>query len=164
MIRQEAIFEQLLENTMNFEQIINDDLKEAMKTGDKLKLETLRSLRASVIEFNKSGTGKELTEEDAQKILLQASKKRKDAIEMYKQAGRQDLLEKEESELAIISSYLPEQLTEDQVIDVLKGIIIQVGAEGPKDMGKVMGLAMKELRGKADGTLVQQCLKSLLQA
>lgn len=163
MIRQETIFEQLLENTMNFEQIINDDLKEAMKTGDKLKLETLRSLRASVIEFNKSGTGKELTEEDAQKILLQASKKRKDAIEMYKQAGRQDLLEKEESELAIISSYLPEQLTEDQVIDVLNGIITQVGAEGPKDMGKVMGLAMKELRGKADGTLVQQCLKSLLQ-
>ncbi|MFN4767790.1 MAG: GatB/YqeY domain-containing protein [Ignavibacteria bacterium] len=149
---------------MNFEQLINDDLKEAMKSGDKLKLETLRSLRASVIEFNKNGTGKELAEEDAQKILLQASKKRKDAIEMYKQAGRQDLLEKEEAELAIIASYLPQQLTEDQVIDVLKGLIAHIGAEGPKDMGKVMGLAMKELRGKADGTLVQQCLKSLLQA
>jgi len=149
---------------MNFEQLINDDLKEAMKSGDKLKLETLRSLRASVIEFNKNGTGKELAEEDAQKILLQASKKRKDAIEMYKQAGRQDLLEKEEAELAIIASYLPQQLTEDQVIDVLKGLIANIGAEGPKDMGKVMGLAMKELRGKADGTLVQQCLKSLLQA
>jgi uncharacterized protein YqeY len=164
MMRQEIIFEQLLENTMNFEQLINDDLKEAMKSGDKLKLETLRSLRASVIEFNKNGTGKELAEEDAQKILLQASKKRKDAIEMYKQAGRQDLLEKEEAELAIIASYLPQQLTEDQVIDVLKGLIAHIGAEGPKDMGKVMGLAMKELRGKADGTLVQQCLKSLLQA
>jgi uncharacterized protein YqeY len=163
-MRQEIIFEQLLENTMNFEQLINDDLKEAMKSGDKLKLETLRSLRASVIEFNKNGTGKELAEEDAQKILLQASKKRKDAIEMYKQAGRQDLLEKEEAELAIIASYLPQQLTEDQVIDVLKGLIANIGAEGPKDMGKVMGLAMKELRGKADGTLVQQCLKSLLQA
>lgn len=149
---------------MNFEQLINDDLKEAMKSGDKLKLETLRSLRASVIEFNKNGTGKELAEEDAQKILLQASKKRKDAIEMYKQAGRQDLLEKEEAELAIIASYLPQQLTEDQVIDVLKGLIAHIGAEGPKDMGKVMGLAMKDLRGKADGTLVQQCLKSLLQA
>jgi len=161
---QEIIFEQLLENTMNFEQLINDDLKEAMKSGEKLKLETLRSLRASVIEFNKNGTGKELAEEDAQKILLQAAKKRKDAIDMYKQAGRQDLLEKEEAELAIIASYLPEQLTEDQVIDILKGLIAQVGAEGPKDMGKVMGLAMKELRGKADGTLVQQCLKSLLQA
>ena len=164
MMRQEIIFEQLLENTMNFEQLINDDLKEAMKSGDKLKLETLRSLRASVIEFNKNGTGKELAEEDAQKILLQASKKRKDAIEMYKQAGRQDLLEKEEAELAIIASYLPQQLTEDQVIDVLKGLIANIGAEGPKDMGKVMGLAMKELRGKADGTLVQLCLKSLLQA
>lgn len=164
MMKQEIIFEQLLENTMNFEQLINDDLKEAMKSGDKLKLETLRSLRASVIEFNKNGTGKELAEEDAQKILMQASKKRKDAIEMYKQAGRQDLLEKEEAELAIIASYLPQQLTEDQVIYVLKGLITNIGAEGPKDMGKVMGLAMKELRGKADGTLVQQCLKSLLQA
>jgi uncharacterized protein YqeY len=104
-----------------------------------------------------------MSEEDAQKILLNASKKRKDAIEMYKQAGRQDLLEKEESELAIIAAYLPEQLSESEVVDALKLIIQQAGAEGPKDMGKVMGLAMKELRGKADGTLVQQCLKQLLQ-
>ncbi len=148
---------------MTFEQKINEDLKESMKSGDKLRLETLRSLRASIIEFSKSGTGKDMSEEDAQKILLNASKKRKDAIEMYKQAGRQDLLEKEESELAIIAAYLPEQLSESEVVDELKSIIQQVGAEGPKDMGKVMGLAMKELRGKADGTLVQQCLKQLLQ-
>ena len=149
---------------MTFEQKINEDLKESMKSGDKLRLETLRSLRASIIEFSKSGTGKDMSEEDAQKILLNASKKRKDAIEMYKQAGRQDLLEKEESELAIIAAYLPEQLSESEVVDALKSIIQQVGAEGPKDMGKVMGLAMKELRGKADGTLVQQCLKQLLQS
>ncbi|MEY5130047.1 MAG: hypothetical protein RL734_114 [Bacteroidota bacterium] len=149
---------------MTFEQQINEDLKESMKSGDKLRLETLRSLRASIIEFSKSGTGKDMSEEDAQKILLNASKKRKDAIEMYKQAGRQDLLEKEESELAIIAAYLPEQLSESEVVDALKLIIQQVGAEGPKDMGKVMGLAMKELRGKADGTLVQQCLKQLLQS
>jgi uncharacterized protein YqeY len=149
---------------MTFEQQINEDLKESMKSGDKLRLETLRSLRASIIEFSKSGTDKDMSEEDAQKILLNASKKRKDAIEMYKQAGRQDLLEKEESELAIIAGYLPEQLSESEVVDALKLIIQQVGAEGPKDMGKVMGLAMKELRGKADGTLVQQCLKQLLQS
>jgi uncharacterized protein YqeY len=148
---------------MTFEQKINEDLKESMKSGDKLRLETLRSLRASIIEFSKSGTDKDMSEEDAQKILLNASKKRKDAIEMYKQAGRQDLLEKEESELAIIAAYLPEQLSESEVLDALKSIIQQAGAEGPKDMGKVMGLAMKELRGKADGTLVQQCLKQLLQ-
>ena len=149
---------------MTFEQKINEDLKESMKSGDKLRLETLRSLRASIIEFSKSGTDKDMSEEDAQKILLNASKKRKDAIEMYKQAGRQDLLEKEESELAIIAAYLPEQLSESEVVDALKLIIQQAGAEGPKDMGKVMGLAMKELRGKADGTLVQQCLKQLLQS
>jgi uncharacterized protein YqeY len=149
---------------MTFEQKINEDLKESMKSGDKLRLETLRSLRASIIEFSKSGTDKDMSEEDAQKILLNASKKRKDAIEMYKQAGRQDLLEKEESELAIIAGYLPEQLSESEVVDALMLIIQQVGAEGPKDMGKVMGLAMKELRGKADGTLVQQCLKQLLQS
>lgn len=148
---------------MTFEQKINEDLKESMKSGDKLRLETLRSLRASIIEFSKSGTGKDMSEEDAQKILSNASKKRKDAIEMYKQAGRQDLLEKEQSELAIIAAYLPEQLSESEVVDALKSIIQQAGAEGPKDMGKVMGLAMKELRGKADGTLVQQCLKQLLQ-
>ncbi|MFM8839712.1 MAG: GatB/YqeY domain-containing protein [bacterium] len=148
---------------MTFEQQINEDLKEAMKSGDKLRLETLRSLRASVIEFNKSGTGKELSEEDSQNILLNASKKRKDAIEMYKQAGRLDLMQKEEDELAIIASYLPEQLTESEIVDALRGIIAQLGAEGPKDMGKVMGQAMKELRGKADGNLVQQCLKTLLQ-
>lgn len=148
---------------MTFEQQINEDLKEAMKSGDKLRLETLRSLRASVIEFNKSGTGKELSEEDSQKILLNASKKRKDAIEMYKQAERLDLMQKEEAELAIIASYLPEQLTESEIVDALRGIIAQLGAEGPKDMGKVMGQAMKELRGKADGNLVQQCLKTLLQ-
>lgn len=163
MSNQESIFGKQLEINMNFEQQINDDLKEAMKSGDKLKLETLRSLRASIIEFSKNGTGKELAEEDAQKILLNAAKKRKDAIEMYQQAGRQDLLEKEQAELAIIASYLPEQLTEEQVLTVLRGLISQLGAEGPKDMGKVMGVAMKELRGKADGTLVQQCLKSLLQ-
>lgn len=148
---------------MTFEQKINEDLKEAMKSGDKIRLETLRSLRASIIEFNKSGTDKIMSEEDAQRILLNASKKRKDAIDMYRQAGRQDLLEKEESELAIIASFLPEQMSEDQVIHALKGIIQQAGAEGPKDMGKVMGLAMKELRGKADGNLVQQCVKQLLQ-
>lgn len=163
MSNQESIFGKQLEINMNFEQQINDDLKEAMKSGDKLKLETLRSLRASIIEFSKNGTGKELAEEDAQKILLNAAKKRKDAIEMYQQAGRQDLLEKEQAELAIIASYLPEQLTEEQVLTVLRGLISLLGAEGPKDMGKVMGVAMKELRGKADGTMVQQCLKSLLQ-
>jgi hypothetical protein len=103
-----------------------------------------------------------MTEEDEQKILLNAAKKRKDAIEMYKQANRSDLQEKEELELHIIQSYLPEQLSEEEIHAAINTLITQTGAQGPKDMGKVMGLAMKELRGKADGTKVQSILKSIL--
>jgi hypothetical protein len=148
---------------MPLEQLVNEHMKEAMKSGDRLRLDTLRMLRASIIEFNKSGNAQNgMTEEDEQKILLNAAKKRKDAIEMYKQANRSDLQEKEELELHIIQSYLPEQLSEEEIHAVINTLITQTGAQGPKDMGKVMGLAMKELRGKADGTKVQSILKSIL--
>ena len=148
---------------MQFEQLVNEHMKEAMKSGDRLRLDTLRMLRASIIEFNKSGNAQNgMTEEDEQKILLNAAKKRKDAIEMYKQANRSDLQEKEELELHIIQSYLPEQLSEEEIHAAINTLITQTGAQGPKDMGKVMGLAMKELRGKADGTKVQSILKSIL--
>jgi|688.fasta_scaffold268775_1 hypothetical protein len=148
---------------MPLEQLVNEHMKEAMKSGDRLRLDTLRMLRASIIEFNKSGNAQNgMTEEDEQKILLNAAKKRKDAIEMYKQANRSDLQEKEELELHIIQSYLPEQLSEEEIHAAINTLITQTGAQGPKDMGKVMGLAMKELRGKADGTKVQSILKSIL--
>ena len=148
---------------MQFEQLVNEHMKEAMKSGDRLRLDTLRMLRAAIIEFNKSGNAQNgMTEEDEQKILLNAAKKRKDAIEMYKQANISDLQEKEELELHIIQSYLPKQLSEEEIYAAINALIIQTGAQGPKDMGKVMGLAMKELRGKADGTTVQAILKSIL--
>jgi hypothetical protein len=148
---------------MPLEQLVNEHMKEAMKSGDRLRLDTLRMLRASIIEFNKSGNAQNgMTEEDEQKILLNAAKKRKDAIEMYKQANRSDLQEKEELELHIIQSYLPEQLSEEEIHAAINTLITKTGAQGPKDMGKVMGLAMKELRGKADGTKVQSILKSIL--
>ena len=148
---------------MPLEQLVNEHMKEAMKSGDRLRLDTLRMLRASIIEFNKSGNAQNgMTEEDEQKILLNAAKKRKDAIEMYKQANRSDLQEKEELELQIIQSYLPKQLSEEEIHAAINTLITQTGAQGPKDMGKVMGLAMKELRGKADGTTVQAILKSIL--
>ncbi len=148
---------------MQFEQLVTEHMKEAMKSGDRLRLDTLRMLRAAIIEFHKSGNEQNgMTEEDEQKILLNAAKKRKDAIEMYKQANRSDLREKEELELQIIQSYLPQQLSEEEIYAAINALIIQTGAQGPKDMGKVMGLAMKELRGKADGTKVQAILKSIL--
>ena len=144
--------------------IITEQMKAAMKSGDKLRLETIRSIRALILEFEKSGVGRTMTEEDEQKLLISAAKKRKDSVEQYRAANREDLASKEEAELAIIQEFLPKQMDESEVEVVVKTIIEQVGAKTPQEVGKVMGAAMKELRGKADGTLVQTVAKRLLGA
>jgi uncharacterized protein YqeY len=145
-------------------EIITEQMKAAMKSGDKLRLETIRSIRALILEFEKSGVGRTMTEEDEQKLLISAAKKRKDSVEQYRAANREDLASKEEAELAIIQEFLPKQMDESEVETVVKTIIEQVGAKTPQEVGKVMGAAMKELRGKADGTLVQTVAKRLLGA
>ena len=147
---------------MTLTEQINQDIKDAMKSGDKVRLETIRSLRALILEFEKSGAGREMNDDDAQNILISAAKKRKDAIEQYRSAGREDLAQKEEAELVIIQEFLPQQLSAEQVSSRIKEIISEVGAVGAKDFGKVMGVAMKEMRGKADGTLIQSTVKELL--
>lgn len=147
---------------MSLETKINEEIKAAMKNGDKPRLETLRSIRASIIEFAKSGVGREMNEEDEIKILNNQAKKRRDAIDMYAQAGRAELKEQEEFELGVIEEFLPEKMDESKVKEVILGIIAEVGAEGPKDMGKVMGPSMKALAGKADGSLVQKIVKESL--
>ncbi len=143
---------------------INEQMKGAMKSGDKIRLETLRSLRALILEFEKSGTGRNMNAEDEQKILLSAAKKRKDAIEQFRAVGREEAAAKEEAELAIIQEFLPQQMTESEIETAVRTIIEQVGAKDAKEVGKVMGVAMKELRGKADGTMVQVIAKKLLGA
>ncbi len=143
---------------------INEMMKDAMKAGDKLKLETLRSIRAAIIEFEKSGTGKELNEEEELKIINSLVKKRKESIEIFEKANRLDLAEKERQELEILQTFLPEQLTEDEISKILDELIQQVGAKDPKDFGKVMGQAMKVFKGRADGKVVQSILKSKLEA
>ncbi len=148
---------------MTFADKINEDLKNAMKSGDKVRLDTLRSIRAAIIEFEKSGDKAEMTPEMEFKILNGAAKKRKDAIEMYKNANRPELLEKEEAELSIIQEYLPKMMDESEVRQFIKDKIVAIGAVGMKDMGKVMGPSMKELNGKADGSLVQKIVKELLE-
>ncbi len=148
---------------MNLEQRINEDLKSAMKSGDKVRIDALRSLRAAIIEFNKSGSETGLTPEIEFKILNGAAKKRKDAIEMYKSANRPELLTKEEAELAIIQEYLPKMMAEDEVRGFVANKIKEVSATSMKDMGKVMGPTMKELAGKAEGSLVQKIVKELLE-
>jgi uncharacterized protein YqeY len=149
---------------MALDKIIMDELKASMKSGNQLRTDTLRSLRASLLEYAKSGAKTEMTEADEIKLLNSAAKKRKDAIEMYKNAGREELAEKEELELAIILEFLPKQLSDDEISDIIKNIISQVSATGPSDMGKVMGPSMKELAGKADGNKVKTIVQNLLSS
>ena len=143
---------------------INELLKEAMKTGDKVKLETLRSIRAAFIEFDKSGSGKELNDEEEIKIINSLVKKRKEAIEIFEKANRVELAEKEKKELEILQSFLPAPLTEAEISEKLDQIIQQLSAKDMKDFGRVMGVAMKEFKGRADGKLVQSLLKLKLEA
>lgn len=141
---------------------INQDLKQAMKSGEKLKLETLRTIRAQMIELEKRGLGREITSDDELGVLNSALKKRKEAIEMYEKAGRSELVQQERSELEIITSYLPKQLSEEEANAIITKIVTDAGATTQKDFGKVMSLAMKELKGKIDGKIVQELIKKRL--
>jgi uncharacterized protein YqeY len=149
---------------MSLTEQINADLKAAMKSGDSVKLNTIRSIRAQIIEFSKNGTGEAITPEIEMSMLLSAAKKRKESIEMYEKGGRQDLADQEKRELEIISSYLPKQMTKEEAEAVIAKIIAETGAASAKDFGKVMPLAMKELKGKFDGKVVQEIVKQKLGA
>lgn len=147
---------------MSLKEKINNDLKEAMKSGDKIRLNTVRSIRALILEFEKSGANKELTPDDEVKLLTSAAKKRKDSIEQFRNAGRNDLVEQEEAELKVLLEYLPKQLTKDEIKAEVQKIIAETGAKGKEDFSKVMPAAMKSLKGKADGNLVRKVVESLL--
>ncbi len=144
---------------MTLSEKVNVDLKTAMKAGDKPRLETLRMLRAQIIEFEKRGLGRAMSEEDELSILMTANKKRKEAIEMYQSAGRKDLVDKETKELEIISEYLPKQVSQEDATAIIEKIIAQSGAASVKDLGKVMPLAMKELKGKIDSKVISDIVK-----
>ncbi|MBI5662879.1 MULTISPECIES: GatB/YqeY domain-containing protein [Ignavibacterium] len=147
---------------MNLKEKINNDLKEAMKSGDKIRLNTVRSIRALILEFEKSGANKELTPEEEVRLLTSAAKKRKDSIEQFRNAGRMDLVEQEEAELKVLLEYLPKQLSEEEIKTEVQKIIEETGAKGKEDFSKVMPAAMKLLKGKADGSLVRKVVESLL--
>jgi uncharacterized protein len=147
---------------MALTEIINEDLKAAMKSGDSVKLNTIRSIRAQMIELSKRGTGTSITPEEEMTALLAAAKKRKEAIEMYEKAGRNDLADQEKRELDIINTYLPKQMSREEVEVIVKKIIGNIGATSSKDFSKVMPVAMKELKGKIDGKVVQEVVKQQL--
>ena len=148
---------------MNLTQHINEDLKAAMKSGNKLRLETLRMLRAQIIEFEKKGLDRPMNEDDEMSILMSASKKRKEAIEIFTKAGRLELVEQETKELEIISEYLPKQLSRENAENIVENLIQQSGAASMKDLGKVMPIAMKELKGKIDSKVISEIVKQKLE-
>ncbi|MDD3688255.1 MAG: GatB/YqeY domain-containing protein [Bacteroidales bacterium] len=147
---------------MNLKEKINQDLKDAMKSGDKTRLAVVRSIRALILEFEKSGASKELTPDEEVKMLSTAAKKRKDSIEQFRNAGRNDLVESEEAELKILMSYLPEQLDENQIKTEVEKLALQINAKTKEDFPKLMPLVMKELKGKADGKLVKSIVENFL--
>ncbi|MFZ1520187.1 MAG: GatB/YqeY domain-containing protein [Ignavibacteriaceae bacterium] len=141
---------------------INEDLKDAMKSGDKTRLTVVRSIRALILEFEKSGVGKELNSEDELKMLTTAAKKRKDSIEQFRNAGRIDLADTEESELKILMNYLPKQLDENDIKNEVARLAAEIGAKSKEDFPKLMPLVMKELKGKADGKIVKSIVENFL--
>lgn len=147
---------------MNLRDKINNDLKAAMKSGDKVRLETIRSIRALILEFEKSGSGKELTLDEEIRILTAAAKKRKEAIEQYRSANRTELAEKEESELKIIEEYLPKQLSSEEILEEVKKIASEINAKTKDDFPKLMPLAAKTLKGRADGKIVKEIVEKFL--
>lgn len=150
---------------MSLKERIDQDLKEAMKSGDKNRINTVRAIRAAFLEKEVSlrvGGKAELNEEQELEVVMSLAKKRKDSIQQYKDAGRMDLAETEQAELSVIETYLPAQMADEEIEATVKDIIAGVGATTMKDMGKVMGAAMKQLKGKADGGKVQEIVKSAL--
>ena len=147
---------------MLFDQISND-IKEAMKARDKVRLEALRNIKKVFIEA-KTAPGANGTLEDAQalKILQKLAKQGHDSADLYTSQNRPDLAEEEMAQVNVIESYLPKQMSEEEIEAVVKEIIAQTGAQSMKEMGKVMGIASKQLAGKADGKKISEIVKKLL--
>lgn len=142
---------------------IGEEMKTAMKAKDKARLETLRAIKSAILLANtEKGGGTELSDADEQKILMKLQKQRKDSLEIYEQQGREDLAADERAQLEVIETFLPKQMTDQELEAYLKELMIRLDVKGPQDMGKVMGTASKELAGKADGKTISAKVKEIL--
>ena len=142
---------------------ISNDIKEAMKAKDKVRLETLRNIKKVFLEAKTApGANDTLTDDAAMKIMQKLVKQGKDSATLYTEQGRADLAEAELAQVAVIETYLPKQMSAEELEAALKEIIAEVGAEGPKDMGKVMSTATKKLAGLAEGRAISAKVKELL--
>lgn len=145
-----------------FEQI-SQDITAAMKAKDRVRLDALRNVKKLFLEAQTApGANGQLADADALKILAKMAKQGKDAAQIFQEQNRPDLAEGERAQVAVFEEYLPKQLTEGELTEALRALIAQVGASGPQDMGKVMGLATKQLAGRAEGRAISAAVKALL--
>ncbi len=148
---------------MNLFDQVSNDIKEAMKAREKVRLEALRNIKKLFLEAKTApGANDELSDDTALKIIQKLVKQGKDSATIYSEQGRTDLAEEELAQVQAIECYLPQQMTAEELEAALKTIIAETGASGAKDMGKVMGAASKQLAGKAEGKAISACVKQLL--
>ncbi len=147
---------------MSLQENVNEQLKTAMKAKDTVALESLRAIKTAITMAQTQAGAKELNLEDEIKLVQKLVKQRKDSAEIFHQQGRVDLAEPEEAQIKIIEQFLPEQLDEAAITEIVAGIIVKIGAAGIKDMGKVMGIASKEIAGKADGKTISTIVRQNL--
>lgn len=148
---------------MSLKKTIEQGIKEAMLSKEKDRLRALRAIKSLILLAETEKGGKdELSEDTEMKLLTKAAKQRRDSIEIFEQQKRDDLASTEKAELEVIESFLPKQLSEEEIETEVKKVIEKVGAQGPQDMGKVMGMATKDLAGKADGKVISMLAKKLL--
>lgn len=148
---------------MNLFDKVSEDIKKAMLAREKVRLEALRGIKKEFLEAKTAkGAGGELSDETAIKILVKMVKQRKESAKIYEDNKRPELAENELAEAAVIEEYLPKQLSPEELEKEIKEIIAETGAEGPKDMGKVMGVATKKLAGRAEGKAISATVKQLL--
>ena len=147
---------------MSLKEQLTADMKEAMKNKEKERLAVIRMVRGAIRQQEIDGQ-KELGEEDVIAVISKEVKMRRDSIEEFQKGGREDLVEKTQAEIDVLLPYLPAQLSEDEVRELVKSAVEQTGAATPKDMGKVMGVLMPKVKGRADGKMVNTIVKSFLQ-
>lgn len=148
---------------MSLEKQVMDKMKEAMKAKDTVALASLRSIKSEILKLKTSGSfSGEMTEADELKLVQKLVKQRKDSAQLYQEQNREDLAKEELDQVAILETFLPEQLDESAIEAEVKTIIEKVGASGMKDMGKVMGMATKSLAGKAEGAVISKIVKQQL--
>jgi len=147
----------------NLKQKLSDDLKQAMRSGDTVKRGAIRMLMAAINNAEIARQTK-LEDSDIFGLISKEVRQRRESIEAFKQGNRQDLVDKEEAELAILQEYLPQQMTREEIVEAARKVIAEVGAEGPGDKGKVMPVLIAQLKGRADGREINEVVSELLSS